>query len=175
MTGKSIAVFGIYPHRANFEYGLNVLKIAGFRETDTSVLLQKSAGTRDLAAKRATKAPEIAPTGAGSRAVIEGANGWWAGTGALSALGLGPLLVAGPIVARLAEIGFGGTLGGLAGALSGLRIHEYEAKRYQKRIEKGGILLSLHCESPSCVEKAKLLLISTGAEDISSTGGSAAG
>ena len=175
MTGRNIAVFGIYPHRASFEYALNVLKIAGFQETDTSVLLQKSAGTQDLAAKRATKAPERAATGTASRAVIEGAHGWWTGTGALSALGLGPLLVAGPIVARLAEIGFGGTLGGLAGALSGLRIHEYEAKRYQKRIEKGGILLSLHCESPSCVEKAKLLLISTGAEDISSTGGSAAG
>ena len=95
MTGKSIAVFGIYPHRANFEYGLNVLKIAGFRETDTSVLLQKIAGTKDLVAQRATNAPGRADTGAGSRAVIEGADGWWAGTGALSAIGLGPLLVAG--------------------------------------------------------------------------------
>jgi hypothetical protein len=170
MTGRTIAVFGIYPHSANFEYGLNVLKIAGFRETDTSVLLQKRAGTKDLAAKRATNAPEMAPTGAGSRAVIEGAHGWWAGTGALSALGLGPLLVAGPIVARLAEIGFGGTLGRLSGALLGLQIHEYEAKRYQKRIENGGILLSLDCDSPNCAEKAKLLPISTGAEDVSSAG-----
>jgi hypothetical protein len=174
MTGKTIAVFGIYPHRASFEYGLNVLKIAGFRETDTSVLLQKSAGTKDPPAKKATKAPEVAATVAGSRAVIEGAHGWWTGTGALSPIGLGPLLVAGPIVARLAEIGFGGTLGGLAGALFQLRIPEYEAKRYQGGVENGGILLSLHCDSPNCVERAKLLLISTGAEDISSTGESAA-
>jgi hypothetical protein len=175
MTGRNIAVFGIYPHRASFEYALNVLKIAGFQETDTSVLLQKSTGTKDLAAKRATKAPERAATGSSSRAVIEGAHGWWTGTGALSALGLGPLLVAGPIVATLAEIGFGGTLGGLAGALFQLQIPEYEAKRYQGRVENGCILLSLHCDSPNCVEKAKLLLISTGAEDISSTGESAAG
>jgi hypothetical protein len=174
MTGRNIAVFGIYPHRASFEYALNVLKIAGFRETDTSVLLQKSAGTKDHAAKKATKVPELAAAGAASRAVIEGAHGWWAGTGALSALGLGPLLVAGPIVAKLAEIGFGGTLGGLAGALLGLRIPEYEAKRYQASVQNGGILLSVHCDSPNCVEKAKLLLISTGAEDIFSTGESTA-
>jgi hypothetical protein len=175
MTGRNIAVFGIYPHRASFEYALNVLKIAGFRETDTSVMLLNSAGTKDLAAKRTTKAPEVTATVAGSRAVIEGAHGWWTGTGALSALGLGPLLVAGPIVATLAEIGFGGTLGGLSGAFFQLRIPEYEAKRYQGRIENGGILLALHCDSPNCVEKAKLLLISTGAEDISSTGDSVAG
>ena len=138
------------------------------------MLLQESAGTTDIAAKRATEAPEVAAGGAGSTPVIEGAHGWWAGTGALSAHGLGPLLVAGPIVARLAEIGFGGTLGELAGALLGLRIPEYEARRYQGSIENGGILLSMHCDSPICVEKAKLLLNSTGAEDISSTSESAA-
>jgi len=50
-----------------------------------------------------------------------------------------------------------GTLGGLSGALLGLGRPEYEAKRYQGRIEKGGILLSVHCDSPDWVNKAKRL------------------
>jgi hypothetical protein len=174
MTGKNIAVFGIYPHRASFEYAFRALKTAGFRDTDISVLLQENPGTKDLATEKATKAPEGAATGAGSGAVIGGALGWLAGTGAIVFPGLGPFLVAGPIVATLAGIGAGATLGGLTGALIGLGIPEYEAKRYQGRIESGGILLSVHCDSPNWVNKAKRLLSSTGAEDISSTGESAA-
>jgi hypothetical protein len=175
MAGKNIAVFGIYPHRASFEYALGALKEQGFRDTDVSVLLQENPGTKDLATEKATKAPEGAVTGAGSGAVIGGALGWLAATGVLSVPGLGPLLAAGPIVATLAGIGVGGTLGGLSGALLGLGMPEYEAKRYQGRIEKGGILLSVHCDNRYWVNKAKSLLDSTGAEDISSASESAAG
>jgi len=169
MTGKNIAVFGIYPHRASFEYAFGVLKKQGFRPSDISVLLQENPGTKDLVTTRATKAPEGAATGAGSGAVIGGALGWLAGTGALSFPTLGPLIVAGPIIATLAGIGVGGVLGGVSGTLVGLGTPEYEAKRYQGRIEKGGILLSVHCDNPNWATKAKRLLDSTGAEDISST------
>jgi hypothetical protein len=174
MAGKNIAVFGIYPHRASFEYAFGVLKKEGFRETDVSVLLQENPGTMDLATEKATKAPEGAATGASSGAVIGGALGWLAGTGALSIPGLGPFLIAGPIMATLAGIGIGGMLGGLSGGLLGLAMPEYEAKRYQGRIQKGGILLSVHCDSSNWANKAKHLLDSTGAEDISSTSESAA-
>src|SRR5579864_1375401 len=113
MPKKNIAVFGIYPHRASFEYAFGVLKQDGFRATDISVLLQENTGTKDLATGKATKAPEGAATGAGSGAVIGGALGWLVGTGALSFPTLGPLLVAGPVISALAGIGVGGTLGGL--------------------------------------------------------------
>jgi hypothetical protein len=174
MAGKNIAVFGIYPHRAGFEYALSALKGVGFRDTDISVLLQENPGTKDLATQKATKAPEGAVTGAGSGAIIGGALGWFAATGILAVPGLWPFVVAGPFVATLAGMGAGGTLGGLAGALLGVGIPEYEAKRYQGRIENGGILLSVHCDDSRWVNKAKRLLSSTGAEDISSTGESAA-
>ena len=174
MTGKNIAVFGIYPHRASFEYAFGVLKKEGFRETDVSVLLQENPGTKDLATEKATKAREGAATGAGLGAIIGGALGWLAGTGALSITGLGPFLVAGPIIATLAGIGVGGTMGGVSGALLGLAMPEYEAKRYQGRIQKGGILLSVHCDGSNWANKAKRLLNSTGAEDIASTSESAA-
>jgi hypothetical protein len=169
MPQKNIAVFGIYPHRAGFEYALSALKGVGFRETDISVLLQENPGTKDLATKKTTKAPEGAATGAGSGAIVGGALGLLAGTGTIFFPGLGPFLAAGPLVATFAGMGVGGTLGGLAGVLFGLGMPEYEAKRYQGRIENGGILLSVHCDNPNWVNKAKRTLSSTGAEDISST------
>src|SRR5206468_4762230 len=103
-------------------------------------------GTKDFAHEKHTKAPEGATTGAGTGAVVGGALGWLAGIGALAIPGLGPFIAAGPIMAALAGAGVGGTVGGVTGALIGLGIPEYEAKRYEGRITKGGILLSVHSD-----------------------------
>jgi hypothetical protein len=85
------------------------------------------------------------------------------------ALRLGPFLAAGPLMAALAGAGVGGAAGGLAGALIGAGIPEYEAKRYEGRIRKGGILLSVHCDNSEWASKAKNILENTGADDVSST------
>jgi ABC-type branched-subunit amino acid transport system substrate-binding protein len=66
-------------------------------------------------------------------------------------------------------MGVGGTVGGLTGALVGLGIPEFEAKRYEGIIQKGGILLSVHCSTSDEVKRAKEILKATGAEDVSST------
>jgi hypothetical protein len=82
---------------------------------------------------------------------------------------VGPFLVAGPIMAAFAGAGVGGVAGGLAGTLIGAGIPEYEAKRYEGRIRKGGILLSVHCDNSEWASKAKDILENTGADDVSST------
>src|ERR1700691_6186472 len=174
MAGKNTAVFGIYPNYASVENGVEALKAAGFRNTDISVLFPENVGTKDFAHEKGTKAPEGAATGAGTGAVIGGGLGWLLGIGALAIPGLGPFIAAGPIMAALAGVGVGGAVGGVAGALVGFGIPEYEAKRYEGLVKKGGILLSVHCDSSSWVKKAKNILRGTGAEDISSTGESAA-
>src|SRR5436190_5325401 len=156
------AVFGIYPSRVSVEGAVDALRAAGFRSTDISVLLPQNIGTKDLAHERATKAPEGAAAGAGSGAVIGGTLGWLAGIGALAIPGIGPFIAAGPIVAALAGIGAGGALGGVAGSLIGLGIPEYEAKRYEGRVRKGGILLSVHADDVSWTNKAKQVLENTG-------------
>src|SRR5205807_9218848 len=101
--------------------------------------------------------------------IIGGALGWLAGIGTLAVPGLGPLLAAGPVVAALAGAGAVGAVGGVAGALIGLGIPEYEAKRYEGRVRKGGILLSVHTDDSEWTKRAKAILESTGADDISST------
>ena len=61
-------------------------------------------------------------------------------------------------------------MGGIIGALVGIGIPEYEAKRYEGRIRDGGILLSVHCDNAEWVAKAKDVLKQTGADDIASAG-----
>jgi hypothetical protein len=174
MAGKNTAAFGIYTSRAGVEQAVDTLKANGYRNTDISVLFPENAGTKDFAHEKHTKAPEGAATGAGSGAVLGGTLGWLAGIGALAIPGLGPFVAAGPIMTALAGAGVGGTVGGLVGALVGMGIPEYEAKRYEGRVKHGGILLSVHCDNSEWTKKAKTLLENTGAEDVSSTGESAA-
>jgi hypothetical protein len=170
MAGKNTAVFGIYSHRSNLESALNELTVAGFRYEDISVLFPDNLGSKELATVKTTKAPEGATAGAGSGAVIGGALGWLAGIGALAIPGVGPLIAAGPIVAALAGAGAGGAVGGITGGLVGLGVPEYEAKRYEGRILKGSILLSVHCDDSKWVKQAKQVLESTGAQDVASSG-----
>jgi hypothetical protein len=169
MSAKNKAVFGIYISQLDAENAVHGLKLPGFRSTDISILFPDNTGTKDLALERNTKAPEGTAAGAGSGAVVGGILGWLAGVGLLAIPGIGLFVAAGPIMAVLGGIGVGGVLGGVAGALVGLGTPEYEAKRYEGRIRKGGILLSVHCDDRDWVKSAREILDQTGAEDVSAT------
>jgi hypothetical protein len=123
-----------------------------------------------MGTEKTTKAPEGAAAGATTGGVIGGALGVLAGIGMLALPGLGPFIAAGPIMAGLAGLGVGGAIGGVTGALIGLGIPEFEAKRYEARLQKGGILLSVHCDTSEEIKRAKEIFERTGAEDVSSTG-----
>ena len=170
MAGKNTAVFGIYTTREAVEEGIECLRQASFRNEDISILFPENVGNKDFAHVKASKAPEGASTGAATGGVIGGVLGWLAGIGAIAIPGVGPFIAAGPIMAALAGLGVGTAVGGIAGGLVGFGIPEYEAKRYEGRIKKGGYLVSVHCDDSTWVGKAKKILDETGAEDISSTG-----
>jgi hypothetical protein len=167
---KKTAVFGIYPSLEAANNATDVLVKGGFPSSEISALLPDNLGSRPIATEKSTKAPEGAAAGGGSGAVVGGAIGLLAGIGALAIPGVGPLIAAGPIMATLAGVGVGAAVGGVAGALIGLGIPEYEAKRYESRLNKGGVLLSVHCNTADEIKRAKNLMEGTGAEDISSTG-----
>src|SRR5437868_3812136 len=169
MAEKKTAVFGIYSTRGAAESGADAIMQAGFPASDISVLLPENLGARPIATEKATKAPEGATTGGTTGLALGGALGLLAGIGALAIPGVGPLIAAGPIMATLAGMGVGGAIGGVTGALIGLGIPEYEAKRYEGRIQKGGILLSVHCTTSDEVKRVKEVIERTGGVDISST------
>src|SRR5580704_15547327 len=154
----NIAVFGLYSSETQAEDGVDQLRVAGFRNTDVSILFSENSGNKDLAHEKNTKAPEGAATGAGTGAVLGGALGWLAGIGALAIPGLGPFIAAGPIMGLLGGVGVVWAVAGVTGALIGAGMPEYEAKRYEGRIRRGGVLLSVHCDSSDWEKKAKDIL-----------------
>jgi hypothetical protein len=71
-------------------------------------------------------------------------------------------------MAGLAGLGAGGAAGGPTGALIGMGIPEFQAKRYEGHLQKGGILLSVHCGTAETIKLAKEVLKATGGKDVSS-------
>lgn len=164
-----LVVLGIFRDTYHAETAVDQLRSAGFRSDDISALFPAGDDTKQFAHEKGTKAPEGATTGGLTGGVIGGTLGLLAGIGSLAIPGAGPFIAAGPIMAALAGVGAGGTVGALAGALIGLGIPEYEAKRYEGRIKDGGVLVSVHCDNSEWEEKAESIFESVGASDISST------
>lgn len=72
---------------------------------------------------------------------------------------------------RLAALGgaaIGTAAGGIVGALVGLGIPEFEAKRYDAKIREGNILISVHTEDRAQRDIAKDGFKRNNADDISS-------
>ncbi|MCE9544202.1 MAG: hypothetical protein K8T25_01570 [Planctomycetia bacterium] len=165
----SQAVFGIANTLNQAEQIVVRLKVAGFSYDDISVLMPDKSGTRDFAVANSTKAPEGAAAGVSAGAALGGALGWLTGIGALAIPGLGPLIAAGPILATLGGAAVGGAVGGISGALIGMGIPEYEAQRYEGKIQGGAALISVHVNDATEAERAHAVLEQFGAEDISTS------
>jgi Protein of unknown function (DUF3341) len=165
---RNTSVIGIYADRTTVSDAINVLHKAGYRATDISVLSSDNQGSKDFGHEKRTKALEGAATGAAAGAVAGAVLAWFVCTQTVTITVLGPLVAAGPVLAAMAGAGAGGALGWIVGLLAGVRLPEYVAKRYAGRIRRGGILLSVHCDSPEWCDRAKKTLKDTGARNISS-------
>jgi hypothetical protein len=165
---------GIYPDRRTVSDAINVLQKKGFRALDISLLTSDDSGSKDFAHENRTKAPQGAAAGAVAGAVAGAALAWLASTQPAILPALGPLVAAGPVLAALAGAGAGGALGWVAGFMAGLGRTEYVAKRYAGRTRRGGLLISVHCDSHEWCDRAKQTLKDTGAQHISSASEAAA-
>jgi hypothetical protein len=164
------AVYGVYTDQSRLEASVDRLKNEGFQSSDISVVFPDKRHSSQFAMEHSTKAPEGAMAGGGTGLVVGGVLGWLAGIGSLAIPGVGPLIAAGPIVAALAGAGVGSAVGGLAGALIGLGLPEIEAKRYEREVKEGRMLLSVRCEDPRFAASALTILKETGAKDIFEAG-----
>lgn len=144
------------------------LKQAGFTSDDISALLPDKRGTKDFAHEHHTKAPEGATTGGLAGLGVGAAVGWLAGIGALAIPGIGPFIAAGPIMAALGGAAVGTAAGGIVGALVGLGIPEFEAKRYDAKVREGNILISVHTDDSTQRDIAKDVFKRNNADDVSS-------
>ena len=166
----SNAIYCIAANRAAAGSIVDGLKSAGFAASEISVLMADQAGTREFAEDKDTTVPEGAATGAGAGIGLGAVLGWLAGIGMLAIPGVGPFIAAGPIMGALGGAAAGGAIGGVIGALVSMGVPEEEAKVYDSRIQSGGVLVSVHTESPNQILAAKEIFRRAGAENINSTG-----
>lgn len=164
------AVICLVPTESQAERAIDSLKANGFRNSDISVLMPDTAGVRDLAHEKHSKAPEGATAGASTGAIVGAALGWLAGIGALAIPGVGPFVAAGPIMAALSGAALGAATGGVSGALIGLGIPEYEAKQYEGKLKEGNIIISVHTEVDEEAKRAEECLKAVGAKDVKRVG-----
>jgi uncharacterized membrane protein len=162
------AVVCIVPSEAGAASIVDSLCDAGFSTYDISALLPEEDDRRELGCE-STKAPEGAVAGASAGAVVGGTLGLLAGIGTLAIPGLGPFIVAGPIMSMLSGAAVGGGVGGVTGALIGMGIPEDEAKQYEGNLRAGNILLSVHTHNAHEAKRAEQLFREGGARNIKSS------
>jgi hypothetical protein len=167
---KNTTVFGMYPAPMSVEHGMDTLRIAGFSNSDISVLYPENPEARVFAQEKSTQVQDGAAVGGGTGVLVGGTMGLLVGVVALSLPGGGDFMAVGPILAALVGAGVGGVVGEIAGALVGMGMSEDEAKRYEGSVKSGGILLSVHSDTSERTNRAKAILEQTGAQDISLTG-----
>jgi hypothetical protein len=160
------AVYGIAETQADTANLIDRLQGAGFVATDVSVLAAHNQGDDGIAIEKQTKGLEGTATGASAGGVLGGVLGLLAGMGTLAIPGLGLFVAAGPLLATLSGIGIGASVGGLAGGLIGLGIPEYEARRYEGHLEKGRVLIAVHCRDNGEIDRAKQIMDEAGASDV---------
>lgn len=171
---KNTSVFGIYPDRATVSDAIAILHKGGYRPADIAVLSAENQGSKDFAHEKSSKAPEGAAVGAAVGAVAGLLLGWLVAAGVVAFPGLALLSGLRPFIAALVVAAYGGALGWLIGLFVGGAMPEYVAKRYAGRMGRGGILLSVHCDSSEWRQRAQKFLKDSGARYISSASESTA-
>ena len=161
------SVYCIANTTAQAENIVAALKGAGFSNDSISALMPDKRSTKDFAHEHSTKAPEGATAGGVAGLGVGAALGWLAGIGALAIPGVGPFIAAGPIMAALGGAAVGTAAGGVVGALVGMGIPEFEAKRYDSKIREGNILISVHTEDSKQRDVARDVFKRFDASDIS--------
>jgi hypothetical protein len=63
-----------------------------------------------------------------------------------------------------------GAPGRISAVLVGMGLPEYEAKRYEEHVQDGAIMLSVLCDTPGEVLRAKEVVSGSGAEHVLSSG-----
>lgn len=142
------AVYGLLKDRSGLEAAVAALRQGGFQNKDISMLL---------------------PSAESGRGARDRAEGRLAKNGILDIPGIGLLVAAGPIAALLTVGNSGGIVKSLESALLRMGFPGYEARRFEDRIKKGQILLSIDCDTSERVERARYLLTNAGVSDVAAS------
>lgn len=142
-------ITAIYETHTAANQVLDKLLNAGFDAGSISVMMSKATHERFYTTGEATAA-----WGAGIGAVL----------GGLTALAVAPpfgLFVAGPLLTILGGTAVGAAGGGLLGGLLGLGVPEDEARRFERQLEQGGVVLAVETEGKDRALEAERIMLNT--------------
>lgn len=168
MNGKHRVAVAIYSTELDVEIAFTELKLAGFPVADISILIS-SAGRQEPLLDQDPAAAEVTALMAGPITTSDAALRWLMDMGAWAVLTTGAIVAAGPVAAALVQSGLGGRAGDLGTALVALGIDKQEAHFCEKRVLRGGFLVSVRACDPEWSRLAAKLLHQTGAEHTWST------
>src|SRR4051812_31073553 len=141
-------IVGLFDHFSEAEAVVRDLERAGYNRGTISIVAseQVRGSARTTAAAGRSSDDTSAAEGAGTGAVIGGVTGGVAGLIAslagLAIPGVGPVLLAGPLMAALTGAGVGAGAGGLIGALTAAGGPDEHAQDYQGGGKRGGAPLA---------------------------------
>jgi uncharacterized membrane protein len=162
-TNATRTVAAVFDSRKQSENAVLELQKKGFTCDDISVVANRNTGEfPDETAPG--KGAEIAAD-AGIGAAIGGIGGLLLGFAGLAVPGVGPLLVAGPIIATLSGMGIGAAAGGLVGILTDAGVPKDEAHFYAEGVRRGHVLVTIHTDE-SRAEEARAILDQSGAVNL---------
>ena len=163
-------VLGVFDNIDQAQKAADELERRGFDKKQISVIAKESSARGNQGREDRSKGDDRDRGGAMTQGVsqgvttggvIGGAAGLLAGIGALAIPGIGPVVAAGPIAARLA----GAATGGLAGGLVDWGIPEDTGRKYEDKVKEGKIVTALKSDDTK-VQEAADILRRNGARDV---------
>jgi hypothetical protein len=152
METKRNFLTGSFRDRTSAERAYDRLRERGYSDDEINIMMSEDTRKKYFDKERQKSDDETefgnkALEGAGAGSAIGGAVG--ATAGIIAAIGTSLVIpglgfvIAGPIAAGLAGAGAGGITGGIVGALVGAGIPEERAKKYEKGIKEGEIVMGV--------------------------------
>ena len=168
-------IIGSFTDRNSAEIAVERLAELGYAREDVSVIMNNERRTRDFgndSASGAIGTPDRGSSiakGAAGGGMIGGTLGAIAaavvGTGAVGLTvatgGAAAPFIAGPIAAVLAAGGAGAAAGSVLGALVGAGVPEEDAKRVDRDVERGDIVVSVKADENEALEVRRILTASS--------------
>jgi len=136
-------VYGLFSDSKHAGMAVGELKEAGFVDAVSVVSRDENDGDLNAAVPKADGSDAV--SGAVAGGALGGLAGVIAGLIAIAVPGVGPLVVAGPLLTSWGVTGaaLGALTGGLAGALKDIGIPDEVAQSFENRIKEGEVFISV--------------------------------
>ena len=161
----NLSAFGLYTNSQEIEKAIDRLEKNGFARDDISMLAPERSGRHDFVYEQETSLKEGALIGAVAGILILGFAGFlWGMSGRA---GMTDAMLPFWLISTSAGALLGLLFGAAAGTLIGIGTPKSVAKRYGFYLKEGGTVLTVHLKNKDERKRARQILQTTNAQDIS--------